>query len=320
MTVGRFYAQKRLETNSIYCISPRSINVSGSIDCVCFDKTGTLTEDGLDMWGIVPKSATNSFQIPMRQVTRLPYDDFLFGMVTCHSITIMGGELKGDPLDLKMFESTGWVLEEANGVADDAKYDVLFPTMVRPPRNSGFMISDEDTGDGTFGSHMDIGIVREFSFTSSLQRMSVVTRRLLAEHFHVYCKGSPEMIETMCRPESVPTDFHATLEEYAQQGYRIIALAHKQLDKKITYAKVQRIAREKIECDLEFLGLVVMENRLKPDTTAIIGNLMAANIRTVMVTGDNMLTALSVARDCDMVPPGKEMTNANFRNELSIYF
>lgn len=38
MTVGRFYAQKRLQENQIFCISPRIINVSGSIDCVCFDK------------------------------------------------------------------------------------------------------------------------------------------------------------------------------------------------------------------------------------------------------------------------------------------
>lgn len=42
MTVGRMYAQKRLKTNNIYCISPRSINVSGSIDCVCFDKVRPL--------------------------------------------------------------------------------------------------------------------------------------------------------------------------------------------------------------------------------------------------------------------------------------
>lgn len=42
MTVGRFYAQKRLESNNIYCISPRSINVSGSVDCVCFDKVNFL--------------------------------------------------------------------------------------------------------------------------------------------------------------------------------------------------------------------------------------------------------------------------------------
>lgn len=108
-------------------------------------------------------------------------------------------------------------------------------------------------------------------------------------------------------------DFHSTLEDYAQQGYRIIALAYKQLDKKITYAKVQRIAREKIECDLDFLGLVILENRLKDDTTTIINNLMTANIRTIMVTGDNMLTALSVARDCDMIPTGQSVITVNAR-------
>ncbi len=54
MTIGSIYAQKRLRGKGIFCISPRTINVSGSIQCVCFDKTGTLTEDGLDMLGIVP--------------------------------------------------------------------------------------------------------------------------------------------------------------------------------------------------------------------------------------------------------------------------
>lgn len=38
MTVGRMYAQSRLQKKDIYCISPRTINVSGSTDCVCFDK------------------------------------------------------------------------------------------------------------------------------------------------------------------------------------------------------------------------------------------------------------------------------------------
>lgn len=45
---------------------------------------------------------------------------------------------------------------------------------------------------------LDIGIVREFSFTSSLQRMSVVTRKLGDTHFNVYTKGSPEMISSLC--------------------------------------------------------------------------------------------------------------------------
>lgn len=81
----------------------------------------------------------------------------------------------------------------------------------------------------------------------------------------------------------------------------------------MTYAKVQRISREKIECDLEFQGFVVLENRLKTDTVSIIGNLMAANIRTIMVTGDNILTALSVARDCDMITKGQSVITVNAR-------
>jgi len=44
-----------------------------------------------------------------------------------------------------------------------------------------------------------------------------------------------------------------------------------------------------------------MENRLKPETCSVINRLVAANVRTIMCTGDNILTALSVARDCDMI-------------------
>lgn len=84
------------------------------------------------MWGVVPMTSTNIFQMPLRDVDRLPLDHLLYGMATCHSITIMHGEQKGDPLDLKMFEATNWILEEAN-VSDDNKYDLLFPTTVRPP-------------------------------------------------------------------------------------------------------------------------------------------------------------------------------------------
>lgn len=89
------------------------------------------------------------------------------------------------------------------------------------------------------------------------------------------------------------------------------------LSRKMTYAKIQRISREKIECDLTFLGFVILENRLKPDTLEIINNLMAANIRTVMVTGDNILTALSVAHDCDMIPTGQSIIIVTARPKLS---
>lgn len=44
--------------------------------------------------------------------------------------------------------------------------------------------------------------------------------------------------------------------------------------------------REEAESGLEFLGLLVMENRLKQETKAVLQELAAAHIRSVMVTGN----------------------------------
>jgi len=41
-----------------------------------------------------------------------------------------------------------------------------------------------------------------------------------------------------------------------------------------------------------------MQNKLKPATTGAIKVLNEANVRTIMATGDNVLTAISVAREC----------------------
>ncbi|KAL1121979.1 hypothetical protein AAG570_003387, partial [Ranatra chinensis] len=298
MTVGRMYAQARLEKANIFCISPRTINVSGSINCVCFDKTGTLTEDGLDMWGVVPV-LNSSFKLPIRNLQSLQFGHLLKAMVTCHSLTIIDGSLTGDPLDLKMFESTGWVLEEPD-VSDETKFDLISPTVVKPKCYNSFSDDLNELG-------LEIGIVRQFPFSSSLQRMSVITRRLGAREFTVYCKGSPEMVLALCSDVTVPADFDRTLEEYTREGYRVLGVGYKDLPARLSYAKMQRLTREEVEGGLTFLGLVVMENRLKPQTTGVLQMLRDANIRTIMVTGDNMLTALSVARDCEIIGQGQRV-------------
>jgi cation-transporting P-type ATPase 13A2 len=52
---------------------------------------------------------------------------------------------------------------------------------------------------------------------------------------------------------------------------------------------------------MSFLGLLIMENFLKPETTPTIQALQKANIKTIMATGDNGLTALSVGKQCKII-------------------
>lgn len=45
------------------------------------------------------------------------------------------------------------------------------------------------------------------------------------------------------------------------------------------------VSRDKVESDLIFLGLLILENRLKEETKPVLEELISARIRTVMITG-----------------------------------
>lgn len=93
----------------------------------------------------------------------------------------------------------------------------------------------------------------------------------------------------------VPENFIEKLESYTRHGDRVLALAWKPLDN-FRIVRIQKVLREQLDVDLLFVGFVVMENRLKSDTKEVLRELDQANIRTVMITGDNMQTAIAVAR------------------------
>ncbi|XP_030015229.1 probable cation-transporting ATPase 13A3 [Sphaeramia orbicularis] len=309
MTAGIVYAQRRLKRVGIFCISPQRINMCGQLNLVCFDKTGTLTEDGLDLWGF-QRAEHGSFSPPESEACNesLVNSAFVACMASCHSLTKIEGELSGDPLDLKMFSATGWVLEEPTE-EETALHNPIMPTVVRPPNQ---VIPETNQNDPlTENPSCEIGIVRQFPFSSGLQRMSVVVRRLGEKHMNAFMKGAPEVVASLCKEHTVPQSFTETLEVYTRQGFRVIALAHRQLESKLSWHKVQTLSRDLIENNMEFLGLIIMQNKIKQETAGVLRDLHQANIRTLMVTGDNMLTAISVARDCGMIRPHEKVIIAD---------
>jgi cation-transporting P-type ATPase 13A2 len=70
--------------------------------------------------------------------------------------------------------------------------------------------------------------------------------------------------------------------------------------------------REQAESGLRFLGLVIFENKLKPGTTPAIQALRSAHLACRMITGDNPLTAVSVARECDLINRAAHVFSPSF--------
>ena len=80
----------------------------------------------------------------------------------------------------------------------------------------------------------------------------------------------------------------------------MIALSVKDLPM-TNYRKIQTMPREEVESNLTFLGLLIMENKMKDVTKGVIDTLTECDVKTIMATGDNVLTAISVAGQCGIV-------------------
>ena len=98
----------------------------------------------------------------------------------------------------------------------------------------------------------------------------------------------------------MPSNFDEVLHHYTHSGHRIIACAGKILPKH-TWLYSQKVTREEVENNMEFLGFIIFENRLKAATTPTLKVLQDASIKTVMCTGDNVLTAISVGRESGLI-------------------
>ena len=317
LTIGTNFALSRLKQKQIFCISPQRVNVGGKLDVICFDKTGTLTEDGLDVLGVrVAQQRSFSDILPEVDLVlpRAPYDrdptvnyalnkSILYTMATCHSLRLIEGELVGDPLDVKMFQFTGWQFtegEDKRTSLDENEGVSLSPSIARPPKGMEYDIDDDPTDEDR--QPIELGILRVFEFISQLRRASVVVRQFGSPSGDIYVKGAPECMKDICKPESFPPDYDDLLSFYTHRGFRVIGCATKHISK-LNWKKVQKMSRAEAESGLDFVGFIVFENKLKERTTEVINELEQASIRKVMCTGDNILTAISVARECNLIDP-----------------
>lgn len=82
----------------------------------------------------------------------------------------------------------------------------------------------------------------------------------------------------------MPDNFSEVLQKYTEKGFRVIAVGEKVLAK-MDALKLRKLHRQDAECDLTFIGLVIFENKLKPETIPVIDELRKARMEIMMLTG-----------------------------------
>lgn len=146
-------------------------------------------------------------------------------------------------------------------------------------REYKFKVRNEETNS-------NLTILKVWEFESSQQRMAVIMRDEQTQKIYGIVKGSPERLYDMCQKASINEEnFNKLLNQLTNKGLRVIAFGYKEL-------QLPDVTREVVEQNIDFLGLFVLENKLKVDTADVIKRLQNGNVICKVISGDNLLTTI----------------------------
>ena len=145
----------------------------------------------------------------------------------------------------------------------------------------------------------------------SQDRKLMTTVNMIDSKIYAITKGAPETLMEKCLSFD-KQNAENTIREFAAKGYRVIAIAYKQL----LEAPLNPQASE-LECELNFAGLIAISNPVSDDAKKSTALAKAAGIRTIMVTGDHLLTATSAANELGILGDGYTAITSDELSKLS---
>ena len=206
-------------------------------------------------------------------------------------------------------------MKENSDVGDANNCNPLVLDYIRPKCEEDITIPFQDNNnvEERLKTRYEIAIVKRFDFSSKLQRMTIIGKNLNENYFKAYCKGSPEKIRELCNPSTIPSNFEEILNSYTTKGFRVLGMAAKSII--MSFQQSQIIPREVVEKNMIFLGLLIVQNKLKEKTKDSLAKYDEADLRMLMATGDNILTAICVSKECNLISQNKEMISCEMDNE-----
>jgi Ca2+-transporting ATPase len=121
----------------------------------------------------------------------------------------------------------------------------------------------------------------------------------------IAAKGAPEAIADLSHLDAAATEtMIADVSRMADQGLRVLGVARAAFKVSAGLPEIQH------GFDFEFIGLVGLQDPIRPDVAAAVAEARAAGMRVVMITGDYPGTALAISRAAGLDAEGQVLTGA----------
>ena len=262
-----------------------AVETLGSTTVICSDKTGTLTENRMT---VREYYLSDDRRVEIQSRSKIASDKLLEEAVR-----------------------VGVLCNEASFRAEAQDHT----RAIGDPTETALLVAAAELGLDVARERALHPKVAEQPFHASTKRMTTLHTNANGGYFAAL-KGGPAVVLKACsghvdaNGNTVPLDnelparFIAANGQMAERALRVLGLATKH---------VETDAEEALENGFTFLGLVGMIDPPRPGVAEAIGRAKTAGIRTVMLTGDQLNTAIAIARELGL---GNEQPVARHAHDL----
>ncbi|WGG52580.1 cation-translocating P-type ATPase [Rugamonas sp. DEMB1] len=277
----------RLSREKVLARSVPAIELLGATTVLCVDKTGTLTANRMAVRRLWSEQA--AYDCAADAATTAATQ----GADPASAGAAAGGHAGRNPAPLQ--EELHGVLEYAVLASHRRAYD---------PMESAIGDAGQRLLANTEHLHADWTLVNDYPLSREMLAMSRVWQSPDRRELMIAAKGAPEAVVDLCHMDAArAAAIAAQVEALARDGLRVLGVA-------CATFSASELPGNQHDFDFDFLGLVALEDPIRPDVPAAIAECRAAGIRVVMITGDHPATALSIARQAGLPVDGAAMTGA----------
>lgn len=283
-----------------------AVETLGCASVICSDKTGTLTQNKMTVTHLWSGGKTWS-------VTGTGYEpDGQF----------YSGEERVSPNNQKALNQLltfGMLCNHAELVTRDDSFMVD-----GDPTEGALLVAGLKAGLNRDLLLQKFKIIKEFPFDSTRKMMSVIVIDQNGKQFSV-TKGAPDVLAA--KSESILWDnrlqmktvelfkeVESAIGEMSSNALRNIAIAYKPLNG----IKAETLDEKDVEEGFTFIGLQGMIDPPRPEVKQAVRECKAAGIKTVMITGDHVLTAKAIAAQLGILKKNDKVLDGKALNEMDV--
>jgi P-type Ca2+ transporter type 2C len=284
-----------------------AVETLGCASVICSDKTGTLTQNKMTVTHLWSGGRTWT-------VTGTGYEpdgQFYNGQqrVTPHSENA-----------LQQLLTFGMLCNHAELVTREGSFIVD-----GDPTEGALLVAGLKAGLSRESLQKKFTIVKEFPFDSTRKMMSIIVVDQNGKHFSV-TKGAPDVLvgksesilwegRLQAKSPEIMKNVEDAIGEMSSKALRNIAIAYKPIKDRA----VDTLTELDVEEGVTFIGLQGMIDPPRPEVKQAVKECRAAGIKTVMITGDHVLTAKAIAKQLGILKNKDRVMDGKALNQMEVH-